>query len=366
MRILIVDDSNEKIANLVSFIRELSNFLDVDTAACVMDAKVKLHNEKYDLLISDLLLPIRLSDEPLLTGGISFIEEINRSQTLISPNYILGCTQYGEYLNKFSSIWKVLHYEPSSTVWKAELKALISHITKAKKILTAESTVKSPTLFVEGKTDAVFISEAIHLYFPELTDKILIKSESSAGADWVARQIIIWAKSLQKDTLDNYIKAIGLLDGDLAGQNANNEINRIISSDSAESKTFRVIKLSPTYARDLIKIKQRGLNPPVCIEDVFDLEYRKYAYKMNWLEPRTDSDKLITEPKKWNKYEHSLNEHLQNLGLTDDEKLYLYKFKNDCKELFKNYLINMPDDKKTQAFTNFKKLIEDLITEFKL
>jgi len=58
MKVLIIDDSEYKVNEVIQVLKEL-NIDDYDIASCITDAYLKISQEKYDILISDLGLPRR-------------------------------------------------------------------------------------------------------------------------------------------------------------------------------------------------------------------------------------------------------------------------------------------------------------------
>jgi hypothetical protein len=360
MNIFIVDDSNDKIANVISCIREISPDFLIDSAFNYINAIKKLSINKYDLLISDLVIPIRENEIPVEDGGYKLINEIDRISNIQSPNYIVGLTQYPELKHKFSNIWNVLTYSSSNDDWKTVLRKIIQHINKTTSCNSQIILEKKPTIFFEGHTDEKIFKEAIKIFNPDIESKIIFKSENSAGANWVARQILVWAFSLLKDANKNYIKCVGILDCDNAGKSANMDINRKIDSTSAESTTFRIFKLKTNYARDLIPLYQKGVNIPITLEEMFNPNLWNYAEKEGWLELRQNPDSFLSDPKGWDKYNVTLKDHIASLGLNVNEQIYLNKFKDECKDDFCNYIIGLNDSDKKNALINFKKLIEDI------
>lgn len=360
--ILIVDDSNDKVADLIKVIRDHSNNIFVDVVIDFITAQKYLMTKKYDLLILDINLPIRIGELPSFENGKNLLKEISRKSTIQSPYYIIIVTQYSEENTCISDIWKTVKYSPDISDWGTPLINLIKHISKTG-ISESVITDLSPTIFLEGRTDENILREAIKLFRPELLDSIVLKSEKGAGASWVARKIIAWAFSLNKSSKE-YIKAIGILDGDNAGKTAHEEINRVVKTNGAEGKTFKIIKLSPDFARHIIPIRKKGLDLPVSLEEMFNNLHWTYAGQQGWLEPRTNADSLLVKPEMWNKYEISLKDYLLTIGLTDEEGLYLNSIKDDCKERFVEYVMNMDEDNRKLALNCFKKLVLEIESYF--
>ena len=360
MNILIVDDSNDKIAKIVSVIRSISEGFSVDTVVNAFDAFHKLTDNKYDLLLVDLLLPQRKGDEPMPDGGKNIIKEIERADRYKSPDYIIGITQYADHISNFSNIWNTLHYAPETVEWQEKLTQIIGHVEKAKRHRSVEVEIKRPTIFLEGEIDKKVLMEAIRFFAPGLESQISLRTEKSAGASWVARQIIIWAHSLAKDENKSYIKAIGLVDRDQAGNDAKVEVNRKVDSASAGAATFRMFQLTPTQGRNLIPLYQKGVNIPVTLEELFEPSYWKMAESNGWLEDRIDGDALLNDPKGWNKRKDSLDEHFASLGLAEDERVYLKKFKTQNKDDFAKLILGLPENERKAALKNFEPLIKEM------
>lgn len=358
LNILIIDDSNDKVANVIKVIREISSDIIVEIAIDFISAQKQLISFQYDLLILDINLPIRSGEEPTLETGKNLLAEINRKANIKSPFYIISLSQFAYECDDLSSIWRTIQYSPESIEWRLPIIDLIKHILKCSLMADNPVAIK-PTLFLEGKTDEKIITEAIRIFKPDLLEKISIRSEKSAGASWVSRQIIVWAHSLKKKD-SNYIKAVGLLDGDFAGKQALDEINRVIKNDSAESKTYKTFKLTPSYARHIVSIKQKGLDLPVTLEEMFCPDIWEYAKNKSWLEQRTNAESLLSNPEKWNKFELSLKDYLMTIGLDDKENLYLYTFKDDCKEQLSKYILELPLVERKISLECFKKLINEI------
>ena len=362
INILLVDDSNDKVANIIKVIREISEQITVDVVIDFVSAQQHLISTQYDLLILDINLPIRVGEEPNLETGKNLLHEINRKSSIQSPYFIISLTQYSDECSSISDVWQTVKYSPENIDWKAPITNLIKHIVKCG-VSESRVTVIKPTVYLEGKTDEKLVAESIRLFKPELANKITLRSEKSAGASWVARQLIVWSHSLKKDGA-NYIKAIGLLDGDIAGKQAQEEINRVVKNDSAESRTFKTLKLSPTYARHIIPIKKKGLDLPVTLEEMFTSDIWIYAKHQGWLDLRNNADSLLTNPSRWNKFEISLKDYLLTIGLTEEENIYLLCFKDECKEELTNHVLALRPDQRKIALSCFEKLVNDISDYF--
>lgn len=194
----------------------------------------------------------------------------------------------------------------------------------------------------------------MQIYFPEYYEKVRFKSEISAGADWVTRQLVIWAYSLPRNEDGTYIKSVGIFDFDLKGLQAIEELNRSIVPSSAESKCVKAFKYSAKYARHLIPIYRKGIQLPISLEEMFDFEHWKIALERKWLENRQNVDMLLNDPTNWDKMTMSLKEHIRSIGFTSDEEVYLQKFKNEEKENFRKYIMQLGINLKKEALKCFR------------
>ena len=86
MKLLIADDSSEKIGNILNLLREIDGFdpRDAEYVLDIKSARAKLFDGFYDLLILDLNMPEELGDVPSIEAGANFVEEI--IDTKIGPS----------------------------------------------------------------------------------------------------------------------------------------------------------------------------------------------------------------------------------------------------------------------------------------
>jgi CheY-like chemotaxis protein len=360
MRILIVDDSTSKLAAITLCIREVSSNFEIETCTDCSSCLLKL-KAKYDLLILDLVLPIRGQEEASSSGARIIINQIQRDKNLIPPTYIVGLTQFEEQLGSLQTIWPVITYNPSSLMWKESIIELLNHIAKQENSSNKIILEKRPTIYVEGKTDHTIISKCIELFYPQFFDKVIIKSEKNSGAAWVVRQIIVWAHSLPRDENENYIKCIGLFDNDKKGVEAIQEINRIIPANSAEANCFKTIKYQKKHAKHLVPIFSKGLTIPITLEHLFSDNHWKFAEAEGWLETQNHVDTFLNDPKDWDKVTMSMNEHLKTLNLTFEENLYLKKINIKYKVSFIKYILDRSEDDQKKSLLNVKTVVEELL-----
>src|ERR1043166_8014876 len=131
MRILIVDDSIEKIRRLVEHLTNacgLDRERDILVAQCAYEARKILEKESVDLVLLDILLPMRPEDTPSQQTSVALLKEITERKTLKRPKQIVGLTAYkhiakevGPYFSERQ--WSLVTYDRSSDEWLQRIEA---------------------------------------------------------------------------------------------------------------------------------------------------------------------------------------------------------------------------------------------------
>jgi CheY-like chemotaxis protein len=360
MRILIVDDSVAKIAEVVSALREISDSFDIDYSYDCINTINKLKEQKFDLILLDLLLPLRAGDQPKNDGGKFIVNEIYRNLKIKPPTYILCLTQHDSLKEDFHPIWRTIKFDKTETIWKVALKELIIYITRQYSTDNRIIIEKVPTIYLEGKTDDRIVTEAIKLFFPDMLNRIRVNSATSAGAAWVTRQLTIWGSSLPKDEIGSPIKSAGIYDSDKSGIDAIEELKRTIVETSAAAKCFKTFKYTTRYANHLIPIYKKGIKLPIALEEMFDSEIWEHASEQQWLEDRNNIELLLQDPSNWNKRAMGLDDHIKSLGFAEKELLYLNKIRNESKGDFATYILGLEEQKRRETLRCFEPLLKEV------
>ena len=92
--ILIIDDKEQKIDNLRKVICSISEEINVEEAQTIVDAREKMRDSSYDLLILDMVIPELEGEEPSRTGGSDFLTEIYENPDIKRPLQVSGLTEY--------------------------------------------------------------------------------------------------------------------------------------------------------------------------------------------------------------------------------------------------------------------------------
>ncbi|GHE78370.1 histidine kinase [Thalassotalea profundi] len=134
MKILIVDDEAPRysvlIKSLVDMGIERSN---ICISVSSSDARDKLEQTKFDLLILDLLIPLWPEDEPHEKNSEDLLTELNVSDELNKPSKIIGITADKSGLTgtveKFEhETWHVVQYEASCSDWVKKIQNCVQYL----------------------------------------------------------------------------------------------------------------------------------------------------------------------------------------------------------------------------------------------
>ena len=360
---LIVDDDLTKISIIIKTIQDVvNNTLSISQASSVQEAMENLQKKEFHLLITDLQMPLKHDSAITDDGGKSLIKNMYRKRSNANiPMYIVGLTQFEHLKEDFRGIWKVWHYDSSKEDWKIYLRDLIHHISLVESRINSE---RIETIFVEGPTDKKILETTINHFFENYTDKVLIETINyGGGASWVERQIIIWAKTLARHTTeDRYLKAVGIFDNDSAGVKAIKKVRELLQENSAESKTFSMLRNCYKYSTLLKSIKTKGITFPTTIEDLVGIEQWHEANKKGWLVNRDiklieiDTDIIDVLDLKFNM------ESLTHLGFTANEILLITnKIDDRFKKNFCSQICETPE-----SLISIKFQFEDILRKLKV
>ena len=103
MKVLVVDDESNKLKSIMKVIKNIEGVdpqRDIDITLQLNEAKQKLLETRYDLMILDLNIPEDLGSDPDKEGGTNFIEEIIYIDAYKKPRDIIILTAYDELEQK--------------------------------------------------------------------------------------------------------------------------------------------------------------------------------------------------------------------------------------------------------------------------
>lgn len=151
IKILILDDSVEKVRIIKNFLKEECNVDEkfVDERQTIKEGRKILYENDYDILLLDLVLPRDSESEPTAEESIKFLDEIYFNSAIHIPVHIIGFSQYDELINTHADsfddkLWHLINFSYSNNSWKDKLKSKICHLisvkNRFKKIIEAKTT----------------------------------------------------------------------------------------------------------------------------------------------------------------------------------------------------------------------------------
>lgn len=140
MRILFVDDESSKIKALHGALRGVSglNEEDLEHVLDLRNARKKLKEQFYDLVIMDLRISEDIADSPnevSETAGLSFIDEIISIDSLHTPQNIIILTEFEELKERCLNLgrynqFQILKYDLQSLEWADIIKGKTEYLIK--------------------------------------------------------------------------------------------------------------------------------------------------------------------------------------------------------------------------------------------
>ena len=136
--VLIIDDKEQKIDNLRKVITSISDEINVEEAQTIVDARDKMRDVAYDLVILDMVIPELEGDEPSRTGGADFLTEIYENDDIKRPLQVIGLTEYEEEFSQQKEefrdrLWYLLFYSQRDMKWRKALKDKVIQLAGMKR-----------------------------------------------------------------------------------------------------------------------------------------------------------------------------------------------------------------------------------------
>src|ERR1043165_1126740 len=138
-KILILDDSPEKIGIIRRFLKEECNIDEqfVDERQTIKEGRKILYGKDYDLLLLDLVMPRDSESEATAEESIKFLNEIYFNSDIHIPVHIIGFSLYDELIQTHTDsfedkLWHLINFSYTNNAWKDKLKSKICHLISVK------------------------------------------------------------------------------------------------------------------------------------------------------------------------------------------------------------------------------------------
>jgi nucleoside phosphorylase len=141
IKLLLVDDNSYKTGRINEFLDKKSDVLEYSIVTDANSCKQSIAKEQYDILLLDLLIPLRFGDEPNAKNAINVINEINRRSNFKSPIHIIIHSAFDECLQSYASdlsICELIHFHQENNAWEKQLNLCIEHCYKFKNYYQAK------------------------------------------------------------------------------------------------------------------------------------------------------------------------------------------------------------------------------------
>ena len=214
-----------------------------------------------------------------------------------------------------------------------------------------------PTIFCEGPSDRALIEATVMEYFPNLTDKLIVKCSDSKGGghEWVKDMIIAWSYSRKA------VKAVGLFDADKGASDSRTKLSAKVKDSGREYVSW--CKLQPTEV--LKKCFAENIIVPYAIEELLSPKVWEYAENKGWLEERSNLSQLYY----FSRTDVSFTEYINNL-LKDEHhrRLALKKVgsSSKTKKSFSQYVLGLSEEERKEALAGLKPTIEKCLAKLDL
>ena len=136
--VLVVDDNAKKVRRILNVLESVPGVTaeDVDVAYTARDARVRLTENAYDLMILDIALPEWADVPPAPEVGLALLKEVSERRKYIQPKQIVGLTAYPEALVLATpgfqqELWHIIQYDAKATDWIEQLQRKMKYLLLA-------------------------------------------------------------------------------------------------------------------------------------------------------------------------------------------------------------------------------------------
>lgn len=134
IKVLVADDNprrHQKLRHALGEIAGITVQLDVVTSA--NEARQSLAGQQYDLMVMDIILPLRAEDDPSEQHSLELLTELTEFDSQHKPNLIVGLTADPELAQRVAPrfeahLWTVVRYSDDNDTWVAQIVNCVRYI----------------------------------------------------------------------------------------------------------------------------------------------------------------------------------------------------------------------------------------------
>lgn len=140
LKILVIEDDADKLRRVMTCLKGRDDRLAdyIHNARDASEAKRRMREQRYDLVVLDMALPQSSDLPPTPYGGLSLLEDILNHEVYKTPRHIVGLTAYPDILEvvqpHFSeNLLHIIFYDPASAEWTEQLQRKLRHVELAER-----------------------------------------------------------------------------------------------------------------------------------------------------------------------------------------------------------------------------------------
>lgn len=133
MKVIIVDDSQDKVEIIRSWVLECVPQCEVQVADCAHEGIRQIQILRFDLVILDVLLPFVSGGSPTEEAAVWFVDEIGSLGNGGDVPLVIGATQYPDAKGKVEAafgkyLWSVVVVEGRGGAWRMDMKRVLEFV----------------------------------------------------------------------------------------------------------------------------------------------------------------------------------------------------------------------------------------------
>lgn len=212
-----------------------------------------------------------------------------------------------------------------------------------------------PTMFCEGSSDKTLIEAALSALFPEMLDRVSVRSSDTSGGghDWVGDQLVAW--SLRRPTA----QAVGVFDRDEGAQRTKAQLEKRVKEGGKKWVSWITLKPSAVLKDCFAK----HICVPFAIEELFPEDVWHHAQEQGWLEERQNPLAIY----KFDQTTITFKDHIESvLPEKHMRRLALWKVKLISKQDFVAYVVNRDAADRARVLEGLRATIMDCLDKLGL
>jgi nucleoside phosphorylase len=184
MKILLVEDLDQKATEITRTVQSCGQNVEVSRAESFVDALDALKTEQYDVLILDVVLPMRRGEDPKPETARAIISEVVEGESCLKPYHIVCLTAYEERSEILSEVFRknLAHkviYSETDGAWKAALQDKVRYVAQR-----LNDTGKLPTEYLR---DVAFVTSS-----PDVELEAVLELPGFAAAEYSQEDAIYY------------------------------------------------------------------------------------------------------------------------------------------------------------------------------